>query len=132
VEFLLLLISNCVGPDNVWRFLYLVVKTGGGLIQIFLHSLKCLSHSFISLFLFQCVADDESVCCSRVGITMIINSVLDTLYYHVIIAWFLFYFVLSMFPLIELCQLVEIKCDSVSYQKSRQVIVEKDKWLLKY
>ncbi|CAF1230667.1 unnamed protein product [Adineta steineri] len=104
IEFLLSLISNSVGLGNVWRFPYLAAQNGGGafLIPYFIiYFLIGAPLYFLELALGQFTSRGPGTgfVLARgwqgVGIAMIINSVLGTIYYNVLIAWSLFYFFLS-------------------------------------
>lgn len=104
IEFVFSLISNSVGLGNVWRFPYLAAKNGGGafLIPYFvLYFLIGAPLYFLELALGQFTSRGPGTGFKMargwqgVGVAMIINSVLGTLYYNVIIAWALFYFILS-------------------------------------
>ncbi|CAF3562698.1 unnamed protein product [Rotaria sp. Silwood1] len=104
LEFVLSLISNSVGLGNVWRFPYLAAQNGGGafLIPYFLLYFLIgapLYYMELALGQFTSRGPASGFVLARgwqgVGFAMIINSVLGTLYYNVIIAWALFYFVLS-------------------------------------
>ncbi|CAF0763036.1 unnamed protein product [Adineta ricciae] len=104
VEFVLSLISNSVGLGNVWRFPYLAAQSGGGAFLIPYFTLYFLIGAplyFMELALGQFTSRGPATGFvlgrgwQGVGIAMIINSVLGTLYYNVLIAWALFYFFLS-------------------------------------
>ncbi|CAM4833277.1 unnamed protein product [Rotaria magnacalcarata] len=121
IEFVLSLISNSVGLGNVWRFPYLAARSGGGafLIPYFiLYFLIGAPIYYLELALGQFSSRgpatafilakgwqgkllgnkrvlNPSLIFSGVGFAMIINSVLCMLYYNVVIAWALFYFISS-------------------------------------
>ncbi|CAF4127459.1 unnamed protein product [Rotaria socialis] len=104
IEFVLSLISNSVGLGNVWRFPYLAAQSGGGAFLIPYFTLYFLIGAplyYLELALGQFTSRGPASAFvlakgwQGVGFAMIINSILGTLYYNVIIAWALFYFVLS-------------------------------------
>jgi len=98
------LISNSVGLGNVWRFPYLAAQNGGGAFLIPYFTLYFLIGAplyFMELALGQFTSRGPATGFVHakgwqgVGVAMIINSTLGTLYYNVLIAWSLIYFVLS-------------------------------------
>ncbi|CAF5201181.1 unnamed protein product, partial [Rotaria magnacalcarata] len=104
IEFVLSLISNSVGLGNVWRFPYLAARSGGGafLIPYFiLYFLIGAPIYYLELALGQFSSRGPATAFilakgwQGVGFAMIINSVLCMLYYNVVIAWALFYFISS-------------------------------------
>ncbi|CAF1036240.1 unnamed protein product [Rotaria sordida] len=104
IEFVFSLISNSVGLGNVWRFPYLAARNGGGafLIPYFiLYFLIGAPMYYLELAMGQFSSRGPATAFvlakgwRGVGFAMIINSVLAMLYYNVVIAWALFYFISS-------------------------------------
>ncbi|XP_046913168.2 sodium- and chloride-dependent glycine transporter 1 [Dermatophagoides farinae] len=107
VEFLLACLGNAVGLGNCWRFPYLCYKNGGG--AFLLPYLICCLVIGLPLFLielglgqFSAMGPGQlwanlSPLFRGVGLASIISSAIVAIYYNMIIAWTLFYFVESFF-----------------------------------
>ncbi|XP_027204167.2 LOW QUALITY PROTEIN: sodium- and chloride-dependent glycine transporter 1-like [Dermatophagoides pteronyssinus] len=107
LEFLLACLGNAVGLGNCWRFPYLCYKNGGG--AFLLPYLICCLIIGLPLFLielglgqFSAMGPGQlwanlSPLFRGVGLASIISSSIVAIYYNMIIAWTLFYFVQSFF-----------------------------------
>ncbi|CAG2105152.1 unnamed protein product [Medioppia subpectinata] len=106
IEFLLACLGNAVGLGNCWRFPYLCYKNGGGAFLI--PYIICSFVIGLPLFLIELslgqyssmgpahLYANLSPLFKGLGLTSIISSMIVAVYYNMIIAWTLFYFVGSL------------------------------------
>ncbi|KAG8182150.1 hypothetical protein JTE90_014560 [Oedothorax gibbosus] len=102
-DFLLACLGTAVGLGNVWRFPYLCYKNGGGafvvayVVMVFLIGMPVflleLTMGQYSAFGPSKVFSTLSPLFKGVGYAMVIAASLVSIYYNMIIAWTLFYFV---------------------------------------
>ncbi|KAI7697234.1 hypothetical protein SSS_07999 [Sarcoptes scabiei] len=102
-EFLLACLGNAVGLGNCWRFPYLCYKNGGGaflipymicclVIGLPLFMIELGLGQFSSMGPGQLWANLAPIS-KGIGLASIISSAIVAIYYNMIIAWTLFYFV---------------------------------------
>ncbi|EDV19673.1 uncharacterized protein TRIADDRAFT_33106 [Trichoplax adhaerens] len=108
MEFLLSCIGYAVGYSNVLRFPYICYKHGGGaflipyFVSVLLVGVPTL-HMELALGQYMRMGPGtlwKHVCpvLKGLGIAMIVSCILNVVYFHIVLAWSLFYFYASFFP----------------------------------
>lgn len=106
-EFIFSCIGCLVGLGNIWRFPYLCFKNGGGafLVPYFLFMILCAIPLFfleMSYSQYSNLGPGKAWICvpllRGVGYGMVVLTAIVAIYYTVLMAWTLYYFIMSFSP----------------------------------